>query len=292
MAEKPDPFDVNALEKSLNDSATRVSTIWISFLIFGLYLVVAAGTVTHRQLLLEDPLKLPILNIDLPLVGYFFLAPILFVVLHTYVLIQVMLLGRTAAAYNEALDRVVRPPTGNAAMRQRLANTLFAQIFAGAPREREGQLGWLLKMIAWLTLAIAPTLVLLTFQFKFLPYHSHLITWTIRILILIELTVVLVLWRGTLRPDGDLSLLLTLRSWLALPSALALIAFSWVAVTFPGEPHAQWTRYWQKVNERPDKFFECQTTSPISKIFPTFDRLWLPGVEVVDEETLAKMTRR
>jgi hypothetical protein len=50
---KIDPFDVEALEKSLNDSATRVSTIWISFLIFGLYLVIAAGTVTHRQLLLS-----------------------------------------------------------------------------------------------------------------------------------------------------------------------------------------------------------------------------------------------
>jgi len=32
-AEKLDPFDVEALEKSLNDSAARVSTIWISFLI-------------------------------------------------------------------------------------------------------------------------------------------------------------------------------------------------------------------------------------------------------------------
>ena len=74
IAKKPDPFDVEALEKSLNDSATRVSTIWISFLIFGLYLVVTAGTVTHRQLLLEDPVKLPVLNIDLPLVGFFFLA--------------------------------------------------------------------------------------------------------------------------------------------------------------------------------------------------------------------------
>ncbi len=60
MTDKLDPFDVKALEGSLNDSATRVSAIWISFLVFGLYLVIAAGTVTHRQLFLEDPVKLPI----------------------------------------------------------------------------------------------------------------------------------------------------------------------------------------------------------------------------------------
>jgi hypothetical protein len=66
---KIDPYDVAALEKSLNDSATRVSTIWVSFLIFSLYLLIAAATVTHRQLFLAEPVKLPVLNIDLPLWG-------------------------------------------------------------------------------------------------------------------------------------------------------------------------------------------------------------------------------
>src|SRR5881396_3763077 len=82
-AKKIDPFDVEALEKSLNDSATRVSTIWVSFLIFSLYLLTAATTVTHRQLFLAEPVKLPVLNIELPLSGFFFLAPILFVIFHT-----------------------------------------------------------------------------------------------------------------------------------------------------------------------------------------------------------------
>jgi hypothetical protein len=33
------------------------------------------------------------------------------------------------------------------------ATHLFAQIFAGSPREREGWLGWLLRAMAWTTLA-------------------------------------------------------------------------------------------------------------------------------------------
>src|ERR1043165_715514 len=106
-AGKIDPFDVEALERSLNDSATRGSTIWVSFLIFSLSLLTAATTVTHRQLFLAEPVKLPVLNIDLPLWGFFFLAPILFVILHAYVLIQVILLSRTAAAYSAAVAKVV-----------------------------------------------------------------------------------------------------------------------------------------------------------------------------------------
>jgi hypothetical protein len=75
MSNRPDPFDVPALEKSLNDSAVRVSTIWVSYLIFGLYLVIAAGNVTHRQLFLSEPIKLPVLNVDLPLAGFFSSRP-------------------------------------------------------------------------------------------------------------------------------------------------------------------------------------------------------------------------
>jgi hypothetical protein len=135
-ASKLDAFDVSALEHSLNDSATRVSTIWVSFLIFSLYLLTAVTTVTHRQLLLAEPLKLPVLNIDLPLWGFFFLAPILFVIMHVYVLLQVLLLARTAAAYNTAVEREDLTPEENVSLRQRLTNTMFAQIFAGSPRER------------------------------------------------------------------------------------------------------------------------------------------------------------
>ena len=104
MAGKIDPFDIKALGDAVNDSASRVSTIWVSFLIFSLYLLTAASTVTHRQLFLADPVKLPVLNIDLPLWGFFFLAPILFVIFHIYVLLQVLLLAHTAAAYNAAVE--------------------------------------------------------------------------------------------------------------------------------------------------------------------------------------------
>jgi hypothetical protein len=202
-APKLDPFDVAALERSVNDSATRVSTIWVSFLIFSLYLLTATTTVTHRQLLLAEPVKLPVLNIDLPLWGFFFLAPILFVILHAYVLMQVLLLARTAVAYNVSVERAGLPPEENATLRQRLANTLFAQIFAGSPRERDGWFGWLLQAIAWITLALAPILILLMFQFKFLPFHSHFVTWSHRALIFTELAAVMVLWPLVLDAKRD-----------------------------------------------------------------------------------------
>jgi uncharacterized protein YjbI with pentapeptide repeats len=308
MADKLDPFDVEALESAVNDSATRVSTIWISFLIFSLYLLITATTVTQRQLLLAEPVKLPILNIDLPLWGFFFLAPILFVILHAYVLLQVVLLGRTAAAYNAAIVRVELSPEENNSLRQRLANTLFAQIFAGSPREREGWLGWLLKAMAWITLAIAPILILLAFQFSFLAYHSHIATWTHRTLIFLELAALFLIWPLALDAQKDFqwpkvgaglkrTAALTWRlfipkegrrdewSWLrqqAAPLAayLLFIVVSLSIATFPGEPHVNLLML------KPLSSVQCNRWMQ-----QRFDRFNLPRIDVVDKDKLAKIAQ-
>jgi uncharacterized protein YjbI with pentapeptide repeats len=315
-AKKIDPYDVEALEKSLNDSATRVSTIWVSFLIFALYLLTAATTVTHRQLFLAEPVKLPVLNIDLPLWGFFFLAPILFVIFHAYVLIQLILLARTAAAYDAAVAKFAEQdnlsPEANASLRQRLANTLFAQILAGSPREREGWFGSLLKAMAWITLVVAPILILLTFQFKFLPYHSHGVTWTHRLLILLEFVVAFQLWPLVLNPQRDFQRLKWRRRIRqiavgakglfrssgrprakqglrprALPMAATMlfIFLSLSLATFPGEPHVN------LLAGRAIDDVECNRWIQQKFDFADmrFDRLALARVDVVDHEKLEKI---
>ena len=294
MAEKLDPFDVAALEKSVNDSAVRVSTIWVSYLIFALYLVIAASTVTHRQLFLQDPVKLPVLNIDLPLWGFFFLAPVLFVIFHAYVLLQVLLLGRTAAAYNDALDRAVKPPPGNLSMRQRLANTLFAQIFAGSPREREGPIGSLLKLMAWVTLAIAPVLVLLVFQFKFLPYHSHFVSWSHRLLTLIELAAVFLLWPLILDAKRDIEWRRVVRQPIGIAFVALLALVSMGLATFPGEPHVNLFTGHSLMSVQCRRapilgWYDHLHRDPT--LFGSYDRLDLPDVDVVDDEKLAKLEK-
>jgi uncharacterized protein YjbI with pentapeptide repeats len=315
MADKIDPFDVAALEKSLNDSATRVSTIWISFLIFSLYLLIATGTTTHRQLLLEEPLKLPALNIDLSLYWFFVLVPVLFTVFHFYVLLQVLLLGRTAAAYNDALDRAVRPPPGNASMRQRLANTLFAQIFAGSPRERDGWLGRLLKTMAWITLAFTPIYVLLAFQFVFLPYHDAFATWVHRLLLFVELAIAFVLWPLVLDARRDFSLrrlrmriglsarvafrLFAARKWRkgtlcrrmreagALVSCISLIAISLSLLSFPGELHVNLFALQSPSSVDCERIFH----RTFGRLDLRFERLKLARVDIVDDEKFDKIEK-
>jgi uncharacterized protein YjbI with pentapeptide repeats len=285
----------------------------VSFLIFSLYLLTAATTVTQRQLLLAEPVKLPVLSIELPLWGFFFLAPILFVILHIYVLLQVLLLGRTTAAYNTAIARIDLSPEESASLRQRLANTLFAQIFAGSPREREGFVGSLLRAIVWITLAIGPILIILAFQFSFLAYHSHIATWTHRLLIAFELAAFFLIWPLALDAQKDfqwprvrqsLKRLISIpielwhakrpdepsKLWLreqAAPLAAfaAFVLLSLSLATFPGEPHVNLFTGQSLYSVNCERSLQRE----FEGIDLRYDRLILPHVDVVDDEKLEKI---
>jgi hypothetical protein len=91
---EPDTREAEAFVTALNHSAERMQTLWFSFLTFMLYLAIATGTTTHRMLFLESPLNLPVLNIALPLLGFYILTPIIFVVFHFYILLNLVLLAR------------------------------------------------------------------------------------------------------------------------------------------------------------------------------------------------------
>ena len=103
-----DLLDVVALEPSVNDSAGRVSSIWLSFVAFSAYLAAAASMISHQQMFLEEPIKLPTINIDLPLVASAIVLPLLFVIYHVFVLLQVVLLSRTADTYNDAIEATAK----------------------------------------------------------------------------------------------------------------------------------------------------------------------------------------
>jgi len=291
-----DPLDVAALEKSVNDSAASVSTIWASYILFGLYLLLTAGSVTHRQLLLEDPVRLPVLNIDLPMVGFFLVAPTLFVALHCYVLMQAVVLARTAAIYNQAVDSTIHIKADRTRLRLRLANNLFAQIFAGALRKGEGLAGWPFRQIAWTTLAIAPLAVLVTFEYKFLPYHSLQVTWTHRILALIDLVLIALFWIGMLVADesstGAAPISRSRKFWISVVScaiATPVLLVFFALLSFPGEPQAPWTRFLHEGVDPGKGLAECQTNNLIgSLVNENFDRLSLPNEPIVDGKTFAE----
>src|SRR3954462_10631273 len=91
--------DLQALRDAVTDAAAVGGGLWLSYVFAFLYLAIAASAVTHKDLFLESPVKLPFLNVELPLLGFFFLGPLLFVILHAYTLLHFTMLAAKVGAF-------------------------------------------------------------------------------------------------------------------------------------------------------------------------------------------------
>src|SRR4051812_8313568 len=96
--------DLGAMREAVVDAAKDSGPLWISYLGVLAFLLVAVGGVTHKDLLLESPVKLPFLSVDLPLKGFFSLGPAIFLVVHLYVLLQFVLLADKVKTFHVALE--------------------------------------------------------------------------------------------------------------------------------------------------------------------------------------------
>jgi uncharacterized protein YjbI with pentapeptide repeats len=232
--------DLEAIKKAVDDAASVGGGLWLSYLFALFYFAVAAGAVTHEDLFFERAVKLPFLGIDLPLLAFFFLAPILFVIVHAYTLVHLVMLTEKAKRFRKALHESGRNVTEKARenLRWQLPSNVFIQFLAGPSDLREGAFGWLLRAIAWITLVIAPILLLLMMQVQFLPFHSSVITWTHRLALLADL--ILIWWLcgkvlSSSKLEGRHRLLPGVVSAVAFALSLGAVLFSWTTATFRGE---------------------------------------------------------
>jgi uncharacterized protein YjbI with pentapeptide repeats len=257
MAAKAD--DLVEIKKAVEDAASVSGGLWLSYLFVLSYIAIAAGAVTHEDLLLERPVKLPFLNVELPLLAFFALAPFVVLIIHAYALMHFIMLGKKASRFHNELrhqfpDCETEIQRGGAApegaskeirdkLRRLLPSNIFVQILAGPPELRGGIFGSMLKLIALTTLVALPVLVLLLLQIQFLPFHDVNITNAQRAALFLDI-VLLWLLRPPILANLDESpqrvkfISRRLRAFglaFASVTSIATIWFSFMLATIPNE---------------------------------------------------------
>lgn len=230
---KQPPIDLTPFQEAVNESATRARGLWLGYISLVAYLFVSAGTVTHRDLLLESPVKLPLLDVDLPLLGFFTVAPILLLINHFYLLLQLMGLSRRVRKFNEAMATTNLDPSRRFVERRKLDSFVMVQLLGGTTEDRKGLTSIYLKWIVDITLVIAPILLLLSLQISFLPYHHEAITWLHRCALIMDLALLWLFWPA-IRLGRWAPPTLDRSSVPALLTAVT-VSFSILFATFPGE---------------------------------------------------------
>lgn len=223
--------DLAPYRDAVNEAAGKSRGLWLGFIALLAYLFISVGAVTHRDLLLENPVRLPVLNVDLPLLGFFGVAPVFFLINHFFLLLQLMGVSRRAREFNEELERSALSEAEQHRIRRSLDSFIIVQMLGGTREEREGLTGFFLKSIALITLVIAPVMLLFLIQLQFLPYQSEVMTWWHRLVLLTELALLWNFWPSVTRgewhwprPESPAGALVCV-----------LIFFSCLIATFPGE---------------------------------------------------------
>lgn len=191
---KPRAMDVEdprELLDSANNAAGQARNAWMAFLGFLAYLIVAVGSVTHSDLLLDSPLRLPFVNVEIPLTGFFVLAPFLLVLVHLSLLVQHAMLAHKYRHFTNA----IAGSEGNAARshpdRRLVHSYVFAQLLAG--QRPSIMLEVLMRLMVWTTLGVLPILTLLYFQVTFLPYHDVVVTHLQRFALALDIVLLIAL---------------------------------------------------------------------------------------------------
>ena len=239
--------DLDAIRKSVEDAAAVSAGIWLSYLFVLLYIGIAAGAVTHKDLLLENPVKLPFLSdVPLPLVAFFVMAPIVFIVSHSYTLVHFVMLGAKAGVFHDELfKQLPDAPDAREGLRRQLPSNIFVQFLAGPRDIREGGLGLILKAIAWSSLVVGPVLLLLLIQVQFLPYHLEWVTWVQRLAVFADVFLLWLLWPAVLDGQSKIAWPQVWRHRVFTVVSLVPIWLAFITATFPGELIDEWIGPWE-----------------------------------------------
>lgn len=176
------------LIQDLNRTSAVTRNSWIFFMALQAYFFIGLAGVTHRDLLLNTPVTLPLLHVEISLRSFFVFGPVILVLIHLGVLLQHVMLARQA---RETHSRIARFE-GRGLFREHYTRLhvhsyFYTQMLAGPKRSKF--FAFFLGLMTWLTLAILPAILLLNFQVTFLPYHDVGVTMAHRFYLVIDIVV-------------------------------------------------------------------------------------------------------
>ncbi|MEQ1638399.1 MAG: pentapeptide repeat-containing protein [Methylococcales bacterium] len=190
---------IEKLLEAANAASQTVAALHVAFLAFVAYLGVIVWGTTHKDLLLDSPVELPILDVELSLTTFYCFVPWMVILLHFNLLMQLELLSRKL--WN--LDRDIPDTAAGQQVRDRLFIFPFAHLIAG--RSNVPLIRWLLSLVVGVTVIALPLLMLLAAQIRFLPFHDETITWSQRVAVWIDAAMLITLWPLIASPQDKAS---------------------------------------------------------------------------------------
>ena len=169
------PEITDKLRDSINETARIARTSLLLFLVVALYLLIIVGTTTDLMLLRGEIVALPLMEVGVPVVAFYSVAPLIFLLLHINLLLRLSQLTETVSRWKK----------NSVGLKDEHSSLVFPLDFArllldGKPR-------WVLYAVVVTQIVILPIVVLLALQMSFLAYQSSGITVWHQLIITVDL---------------------------------------------------------------------------------------------------------
>jgi len=195
MGEKEDnhadpPLSFEELQDTVRASTGRHVRQLTTLIVTFLYLLITVAATTDLQLLLPDSrVSLPIVDVKIPLFGFFIVAPLLALIVHFNVLLNLLDHARKLKSW-----RSVASEEQLTMMPGAIVN--YPYVF---PKRTFNY--WLVRLLQVLMLCFGPLLVLLFVQIRFADYHDIWMTAWHLFLIALDVFILFVYWFRIAYPD-------------------------------------------------------------------------------------------
>ena len=191
---------IEALLESVNSASQHVRNYYITFLLAGFYIAMIVWSTTDLMLLKDTPVKMPLLEVELPITGFYTFAPYFFLLLHFNLLLQFSLLADKVHRFDRAVIELTDSDS-RYYYYTRLFAFAFTQTLSG--RHHSPLLRFLLTLMVWISAIWLPLGILIGLQVGFLAYHDEeILSWQ-RIAIMLDLLVLFIFWPIIRSPDGN-----------------------------------------------------------------------------------------
>ncbi len=178
------------LKEALDKSSEHNRRLLMLFLLVMIYVLITTASTTGLDLLVPDSkVRLPLINVEIPLFGFYIVAPILVIAFHFNLLFNLFI-------HSKKFHQWYKP---NQNEKELLSYPyLFNYAFMYKWRKI---IGFLLLSITGFLVYWIPLIVLIVIAIKFLPYHQHAMTLWHKIAITIDAYLIFLLWKKAKHPE-------------------------------------------------------------------------------------------
>ncbi|MEX3937676.1 pentapeptide repeat-containing protein [Paraburkholderia phymatum] len=199
---------IRPMLESANSASSRVAVLHITLMITCSYLLIVTLSTTDLNLLIGGGIRLPVVDVEVPITAFFVLAPLLVILVHFNFLLQLQLLSRKLFVFDKTVQEYTQRFRTKLQKDDSKTYKFYDQLdifpyswYLVAPSGQS--IRALLACMVTVTILLLPLITILAIALRFLCYQSEAITWSHRLAIWIDCAVILSLWPVIMDPQDD-----------------------------------------------------------------------------------------